>query len=915
MSETVQNIGGAGPAEEQGDAGQLFYPLIDGAVDNWLLAGPHATPLTGPASPTGSGMSIHSKDAQDRFSSLLRAARRAHSFLPYPRSDSERPIRANDPGTLAGWRENAAGAPAERDSFRLGESTLTWRAYRCLEDHFIDLGGFYPTWHYVQAWACAELVCPTAQKAEFVANVCGAAAIWLNGEQLLLQERAGNSRLLTLEAQLLAGHNQVLARLDTVAKGDSPQRFGLSIGGDPGEGWSVCLPTRIAALDRRRKFERFFEDAWLDRYLYTAEDNVEVCWPDAFDRPESTSDSDMELRLQTPNGRIYMMARSPFPKSGEAGARVDMGTARRAPEGPCELQLMPGPEEYAIGGMRLRRRLHLHVSKNRFSDQPAEPGAYAQRRIEALLDATRRQGNFFCEIARMALGRWPQVSVTAVQETITNLMEDAADGACTVVGLLGMLARYGENGSFPVEFTRTLKEKACRFPYWAEGERCRETGDWGESEQILYFAAQVLAGQLFPEREFGSSGATGLQLREEGERSAAAWCQDRGRYGFEEWDSSGMVEANVVALIHLVDFAESDEVRELAAVVLDKIFLGMALNSFRGAYGSTQGRADSLSVRSARIAPSSGISRMLWGMGAFNEHVMGSVSLACSDIYLLPPIIGAIAADQPEAVLNRERHSAAPSAGGEPEPASWEVNKVTYRTPDAMLCSAQDYRPGEPGGQEHIWQATLGPEAVVFVNQPACLSEVEAHQPNCWRGNGRLPRVAQWRDALVAVYNFPDVDGVADLTHAYFPVHAFDEHRLQAGWAFARKGDGYLALTAAQGLTLTERGEQAYRELRSYGRENVWLCQLGRRAEDGDFADFQARALALNVEFTPLAVRFAALRDETLSFGWTGPLCVNGREEAIGGFRQFENPYCTVDLGASQMELIHGEDALRLHFV
>ncbi|MDE0338546.1 MAG: hypothetical protein OXI80_12805 [Caldilineaceae bacterium] len=57
------------------------------------------------------------------------------------------------------------------------------------------------------------------------------------------------------------------------------------------------------------------------------------------------------------------------------------------------------------------------------------------------------------------------------------------------------------------------------------------------------------------------------------------------------------------------------------------------------------------------------------------------------------------------------------------------------------------------------------------------------------------------------------------------------------------------------------------------------------------------------------------MRDETLSFGWTGPLCVYGREEAICGFKQFEHPYFTVYLGTSQMELIHGEDALQLHFV
>ncbi|MDE0143745.1 MAG: hypothetical protein OXN19_19910 [Caldilineaceae bacterium] len=64
-----------------------------------------------------------------------------------------------------------------------------------------------------------------------------------------------------------------------------------------------------------------------------------------------------------------------------------------------------------------------------------------------------------------------------------------------------------------------------------------------------------------------------------------------------------------------------------------------------------------------------------------------------------------------------------------------------------------------------------------------------------------------------------------------------------------------------------------------------------------------------------MAVKFATMRDETLSFGWTGPLCVYGREEAICGFKQFEHPYFTVYLGTSQMELIHGEDALQLHFV
>ena len=914
MSDETQNSEDAASPEEEGTAAQLFYPLNNGAIDNWLVAGPHATPLIDPASSVGMALRGHSILPMEHASSMLRAVRKEYSFLPFPYSDSERPSSASGPPFFDGWSGDSAGAPAERDSFALGESKLNWRAYRCLDDHLIDLGASYPTWHYQQAWSCAQLVCPAAQQVELVVNVCGAAQFWLNGEQLLQLEQRQRPHLVTVDAPLKAGHNQILARLDTIARGASPQRLGLSIANTSGEGWSVCLPTRITALDRRQKFESFFESAWLDRFVYTVEDDVEVFWPDAFERPDSTSKSDFELRLQTPDGRIYMMARAPFPKSGGA-ATVDMGTARRAPEGACELQLMPGPEEYSVGGMRLRRRLRLHVCKNPFEDQPAEPGAYPQRRVEALLDATRRQDNLFCEIARMALERWAQIRAGAIQQTVTEVMQGAADGACSVVGLLGMLARFGENRSFPTRLKRTLEKELCRFPFWLEEERCKETGGWGESQQILYYAAQILAGQLFPEQEFGSGGATGNRYREEGERGAIAWCQARGRFGFEEWDSNKMVEANVVALIHLVDLAKSEDVRELAAVVLDKIFLGMALNSYHGAFGSTQGRADSLSIRSARVAPSSGISRLLWGMGVFNEHVMGSVSLACSDIYFLPPIIAAIAADRPEAMLNRERHCAAPPAEEGQEAASWEVNKVTYKTPDAMLCSAQDYRPGQPGAQEHIWQATLGPEAVVFVNQPACLSEEEAHQPNCWRGNETLPRVSQWRDVLIAVHNAREDDGFAALTHAHFPVHEFDEHGLREGWAFARKGDGYLALTAAQGLTLTERGAQAYRELRSFGRENIWLCHLGRRAEDGGFAEFQRKILALRLDFTPLTVHCSTLRNETLSFGWSGALRVNEKDEAITGFRQFENPYCTVDPGASQMELIHGEDALRLHFV
>jgi hypothetical protein len=235
-----------------------------------------------------------------------------------------------------------------------------------------------------------------------------------------------------------------------------------------------------------------------------------------------------------------------------------------------------------------------------------------------------------------------------------------------------------------------------------------------------------------------------------------------------------------------------------------------------------------------------------------------------------------------------------------------------------MLCSAQDYHPGENGYQQHIWQATFGPDAVVFVTHPPCLSEEGSHRPNFWHGNVVLPRVAQWKDVLIAVHKLPDGDWLG-FTHAFFPAWAFDEHALREDdngrlWAFARKGEGYLALTAARGLEFITRGDNAYRELRSYGKNNVWVCHMGRAALDGDFAAFQDKVLALDVSLDDLSARCATLRGETLSFGWQGPLMRNGQPQPITGFKHYDNPYCVADLPASQMDVCYGEHGMRLDF-
>ena len=185
-------------------------------------------------------------------------------------------------------------------------------------------------------------------------------------------------------------------------------------------------------------------------------------------------------------------------------------------------------------------------------------------------------------------------------------------------------------------------------------------------------------------------------------------------------------------------------------------------------------------------------------------------------------------------------------------------------------------------------------------------------------GNVVLPRVAQWKDVLVAIHNLPEDDWMG-FTHAYFPLYAFDEHVLREDatgeqWAFARKGTATWRCSPLVDSSLIKRGNNAYRELRSYGQQNMWLCHMGRAAVDGAFGDFQDKVLALEPRIEGLSLQSATLRDASLQFAWEGPLLVNGVEQPIAGFKHYESLYAEADWPASQMDIRYGDQIMRLEF-
>lgn len=846
----------------------LEYELRDGYIHNWLVAGPQAIAVPD----------------LDRYTG----------------GEPERKLQiAQHFYTLENLIHQT---PVDRESFVIDDATLTWRYARCLDDHFVDKSTFHHTWHYLRTWAYTQLYVWEDQEATFIITTNGPADVWVNGEHVHRHEHFHHQQpasvrfTATLRATDDKGQgNEILVRFEEVAARECPYVMALRVADIDLEDVEVKVPSATERTVRHVMLERVFEQACIEEVANYRGKVVNLHWADDLE-----TNFNYEYNIQGPGelARIHV--------SGEIEAKpgevVDIGHGYRIWQGPYRAVLRAVSQESAFWNVRYQWDMPFYILDTAYSETPY--GTMEERSHEALTYAATQKNDLYAEIAKFELGKWKDVDQSLILKTIESINGRGDCSDFYLVGLLGAMYRYMDQDEFPNDLKAPLKDCVLHFKYWHDEPGADAMCYTTENHSILFHTCEILAGQLYPDEVFSNAGQTGQWHREKGEQLALAWLKTRGATGFWEWDSNCYFEEDLLALSHLASLAETEQVVELAAVIMDKMLLTMALNSYKGVFGSTHGRTYAPHIKSGQLEATSGICRLMWGQGVYNQHLRGLVAMACSG-YDFPLMIADIATDQRDEMWNRERHVI--NAAGD------EINKVTYRTPDYMLASAQDYRPGEKGYQQHIWQATFGPDAVVFVNHPPVISEDGAHRPNFWAGNFILPRVAQWKDTLFALYNVPEDDWLG-FTHAHFPVYMFDAYEVHDNWAFARKGDGYLALYASNGLTLMKRGPAAYRELRSYGRETVWICQMGRAAVDGRFEQFQQKVLSAAVDVQGLAVTYATLRGETLSFGWEGALLRDGVEQAITGFKHYENPYCVADLPATEMDINVGGYVMRLTF-
>jgi hypothetical protein len=243
--------------------------------------------------------------------------------------------------------------------------------------------------------------------------------------------------------------------------------------------------------------------------------------------------------------------------------------------------------------------------------------------------------------------------------------------------------------------------------------------------------------------------------------------------------------------------------------------------------------------------------------------------------------------------------------------AMTEVHIQTYRTSDYLLSCAQDYRPGKPGYQQHIWQATLGLDTVVFTNHPG--SENETSRPNYWAGNGVMPRTAQHQNVLVCIHHIPPQDAWP-FSHAYFPRDAFDQVIEQNGWILARHMEGFIALYSQNPYRWLSDDQEQIVELRVDASDNVWVCEMGTRSQWGTFEAFVQAVTHTDIHCEGLQVHYESPTQGHVNFGWESQLQVNEQAIPLHTYPRFDNPYSQCPFLSRQVVIRHDDEMLTLDF-
>ena len=245
-----------------------------------------------------------------------------------------------------------------------------------------------------------------------------------------------------------------------------------------------------------------------------------------------------------------------------------------------------------------------------------------------------------------------------------------------------------------------------------------------------------------------------------------------------------------------------------------------------------------------------------------------------------------------------------------------EANIYTFRTPDYMLSSAQDYKKGYGGDQQSIWSAVLDDESIVFTTHPVGNTSAT---PDYWTGSGNLPRVAQYENVAIILYKISTAPGLyvthdLEFTHAWFPKDKFDSVTQSGNWIFGKRNDGYIGLWSQNEPKWVESGEFEDKEIIADGKKNIWICEMGNKSEFDSFQGFIDAISSSEISGKSFGIEYHSPSQGKMEFTWEEPLKKEGEVIPLGNYPRYWNKYIKTSFPADNIFIECNDHSLILEF-
>ena len=115
-------------------------------------------------------------------------------------------------------------------------------------------------------------------------------------------------------------------------------------------------------------------------------------------------------------------------------------------------------------------------------------------------------------------------------------------------------------------------------------------------------------------------------------------------------------------------------------------------------------------------------------------------------------------------------------------------------------------------------------------------------------------------------------------------------------------------------IEIRKNPEDFGREVIALGNQNIWICQMGRKAKDGEFSEFVDRFSSENVTFNGINVCSQSPEIGEIQFGWDHALRVNGVEMPLDDYPRYDIPYVQAEYDPFEINVTASGKQLRLNW-